>query len=93
MVNARCSVMPDSLQLHGLYVACQAPLSMEFSRQDYWSGLPFPSPGGTWWMLGNYLPSELMHEQLRGTTDETHALWQVCENDGNVYALEFLQLL
>ena len=24
-------------------VACQAPLSMEFSRQDYWSGLPFPS--------------------------------------------------
>ena len=25
-------------------VACQAPLSMEFSRQDYWSGLPFPSP-------------------------------------------------
>ena len=44
-------------------------------------------------MLGNYLPSELMHEQLRGTTDETHALRQVCENDGNVYALEFLQLL
>ena len=27
----------DSLQLHGLY--------MEFSRQDYWRGLPFPSPG------------------------------------------------
>ena len=25
-------------------VACQAPLSMEFSRQKYWSGLPFPSP-------------------------------------------------
>ena len=25
-------------------VACQAPLSMEFSRQEYWSGLPFPSP-------------------------------------------------
>ena len=24
---------------------CQAPLSMGFSRQDYWSGLPFPSPG------------------------------------------------
>ena len=24
-------------------VACQAPLSMEFSRQEYWSGLPFPS--------------------------------------------------
>ena len=28
-------------------VACQAPLSMEFSRQEYWSGLPFLSPGET----------------------------------------------
>ena len=26
-------------------VAYQAPPSMEFSRQAYWSGLPFPSPG------------------------------------------------
>ena len=26
-------------------VACQAPPSMGFSRQKYWSGLPFPSPG------------------------------------------------
>ena len=26
-------------------IACQAPLSMEFSRQEYWSGLPFPSSG------------------------------------------------
>ena len=26
-------------------VACQAPVSMEFSRQEYWSGLPFSSPG------------------------------------------------
>ena len=26
-------------------VACQAPLSMVFSRQEYWSGLPFPFPG------------------------------------------------
>ena len=26
-------------------VACQAPLSTGFSRQEYWSGLPFPSPG------------------------------------------------
>ena len=24
--------------------ACQAPLSMGFSRQEYWNGLPFPSP-------------------------------------------------
>ena len=26
-------------------VACQAPLSMEFSRREYWSGLPFSAPG------------------------------------------------
>ena len=26
-------------------VACQAPLSMEISRQEFWSGLPFHSPG------------------------------------------------
>ena len=27
------------------FLAYQAPLSMGFSRQEYWSGLPFPSPG------------------------------------------------
>ena len=26
-------------------ISYQAPLSMEFSKQEYWSGLPFPSPG------------------------------------------------
>ena len=26
-------------------IACQTPLSVGFSRQEYWSGLPFPSPG------------------------------------------------
>ena len=26
-------------------VACQAPLSMGFCKQEYWSGLPFPPPG------------------------------------------------
>ena len=30
--------------LCSLFVVCQAPLSMEFSGQEYWSGLPFPSP-------------------------------------------------
>ena len=36
--------MSDSLQLHGLQPA-NAPLSMGFPRQEYWSGLPFSSPG------------------------------------------------
>ena len=37
------SVMSDSCDPQT--VAHQAPLSMGFSRQEYWSGLPFPSPG------------------------------------------------
>ena len=39
-----CSVISDSLQLCGLTVAYQAPLSIGFSRHEYWSGLPFPPP-------------------------------------------------
>jgi len=38
-----CSVMSDSVI--PWTVAHQDPLSMEFFRQEYWSGLPFPSPG------------------------------------------------
>ena len=38
-----CSVVSDSVT--PWTVACQAPLSVGFSRQDYWSGLPCPSPG------------------------------------------------
>ena len=33
------SVVPNSLR------PCQAPLSMGFSRQEYWSGMPFPTLG------------------------------------------------
>jgi len=48
-------------------VACQAPPSMGFSRQEYWSGLPFPSPGDlpnpgikprSPTLQADYLPSE-----------------------------------
>ena len=38
----RASVIFDSLWPNG---ALQAPLSMGFSRQEYWSGLPWPPPG------------------------------------------------
>ena len=40
-------------------VACQAPLSMGFSRQEYWSGLPFPSPGKSCLTLANFALQEL----------------------------------
>ena len=39
-----CSVVSDSFVIPWT-VAHQTPLSTEFSRQEYWSGLPFPSPG------------------------------------------------
>ena len=39
-----CSVMSDSVT-HGLNVAHQAPLSMVFSRREYWNRLPLPTPG------------------------------------------------
>ena len=42
-----CSVAQPCLTLCDPmdYIAHQAPLSMGFSRQEYWSGLPFPPPG------------------------------------------------
>ena len=47
-VESQCilshSVMSNSL-VTPCAIAHQAPLSMEFSGQEYWSGLPFPSSG------------------------------------------------
>ena len=41
----RIQLSPVRLFVTPWIVAYQAPLSMGFSRQEYWSGLPFPSPG------------------------------------------------
>ena len=38
-------IIKGTVLLKGGTVAHQAPLSMEFSRQEYWSGLPSPAPG------------------------------------------------
>ena len=45
--DLRCTCVLSCIQFFATpwTVAHQAPLSMEFSRQEYWSGLPFPSPG------------------------------------------------
>ena len=44
IVSVSCSVMPNFFVI--LWTAAhQVPLSMGFSRQGYWSGLPFPTPG------------------------------------------------
>jgi len=48
-------------------VATQAPLSMGFSRQEYWSGLPFPHPGD----LPEYITSVLVWS---GCYNQNHML-------------------
>ena len=55
-------------------VACQAPLSMGFSKQEYWSGLPCPPPGD----LPNpgTEPESLMSPALAGGFFTTNATWE-----------------
>ena len=48
------SVVPNSQRPHGLQPA-RGPPSMGFSRQEYWSGLPLPSPSDLMTMLKNLL--------------------------------------
>ena len=54
-------------------VTCQAPLSMQISRQEYWSGLPCPPPGGLS-DAGIKLIS-LMSATLAGRFSTTSATW------------------
>ena len=55
-------------------VACQAPLSMGFSKQEYWCGLPFPSPGD----LPNpgIAPTSLASLALAGRFFTPSAMWE-----------------
>ena len=45
-------------------IACQAPLFMGFSRQEYWSGLPCPPPG--YFSDTGIKPASLMSAALAG---------------------------
>ena len=62
-------------------IARQTPLSMEFSRQEYWSGSSFPSPGNlpnkgieSWSpaLQADALPSELLGQPIRETDNTLH---------------------
>ena len=44
-------------------IACQAPLSMGFSKQEYWSGLPFPSPWPSF--LYHFPPSQFLLSMIK----------------------------
>ena len=55
-------------------VAHQAPLSMGFSRQEYWSGLSFPSPGDL--PDPGIKPASLKSPALAGRFFTTMATWE-----------------
>ena len=55
-------------------IARQAPLSMGFSRWEYWSGLPLPSPGDL--LHPGIKPSSLMSPALAGRFFTTTATWE-----------------
>ena len=78
-------------------VACQAPLSMEFSRKEYWSGLPFPPPGDlpdlgnepVSCLAGRFFTTEPPRKPFVnwGDNDSTSGYWEYqCEQvlDGSV---------
>ena len=79
-----CSVMSDSLQPHWLQspqtVAHQAPLSMGFSRKEYWSGLPIPPPGDL--PDPGIKPVSFSSPALRGRFFITSTTWEawICES-------------
>ena len=54
-------------------VICQAPLSMRFSRQEHWSGLPCPSPGDL--PDPGIEPASLMSPALAGGFFTTSTTW------------------
>ena len=56
-------------------VACQAPLSMEFSRQEYWSKLSFPTPG--------YLPDP----GIKPTSPALQASWEAPQKPTGLHLL------
>ena len=65
-------------------VAHQAPLSMEFSRQDYWSGLPFPFPGD---LPGPGIePTSLESPVLAGGFFISSATWETHLNTYDCYS-------
>ena len=66
--------MSDSLQPYG-FVARQAPVSMGFSRHDYWSGFPCPSPGDL--PDSGIEPASLVSRALAGRFFTTSATWEL----------------
>ena len=88
------SVVSNFLSSRGLL--WQAPLSMGFSRQEYWSGFPFPPPGnlldpgtkpkshyGSHWQPGSLPlvpPGKPLYFVINVTVDRNFLLWLAVRN-------------
>ena len=69
-----CSIVSDLLFATPWTVACQASLFMEFYRQEYWSGLPFPTPGHL--PNSEIEPASLASPALASRFFTTSSTWQ-----------------
>ena len=67
----KCALSHVRLFVTPWIVAYQAPQSMEFSRQENWSGLPFPSPG------------EMIQKNAEGVQPQSHQLPKAHKNIPN----------
>ena len=90
-----CSVMSKCFAILWT-VACQALLSMEFSRQEYWSGSAFPSPGHLLYRQADSLPLESHGKPLESSrvkTKKDHARGPHCAQCQSTSAVPYLYLL
>ena len=87
-------------------VAHQAPLSMGFPRQEYWSGLPFPPPGGSSWprdwtcvsyVAGGFFTAEPPGKSRIDTSSSLNAQWNSLQKSmgqiANSYWLPVLHMV
>ena len=92
-VSGRLCVHAKSLQSVQLFVtpwtvAHQAPLSMGFSREEYWSGLPCPPPGDL--TDPGIEPVSSMFPALAGSFFTTSATWEAEQETSEACTLEYV---
>ena len=90
-----CCAVPSHVSRVRLFatpwtIALQAPLSMGFSRQEYWSGLPFPSPL-IWLGLCKYLFSKIKQRWIANITNYSSVPDSSCDC-GNGFYVSFIHL-
>ena len=71
-------------------VTCQAPLSMAFSGQEYWSGLPYPLSGDL--PDPGIQPLSLMSPALAGRFFTTSTTWEAREDGKHQRSYDLLRV-